>query len=526
MEDDINILLGVGGTGAKVVEAALVLMAAGVGPKTSSRTVHVGLIDQDQSNGNVARTRELLAKLGAFRDTWSVLNAPNYVDWKTQNENAVTIGSIKAVPLFPNESNALWCPERDDASLASILGGSVTEDNRRELFNLLFMQGREEQELPLGKGYRGRAHVGATALVSAMIGEGSPLLARLRTLMEDPARKKVNIFIVGSAFGGTGAAGFPTLARALHRMRTAQDVTNGDNVSIGGMLMLPYFSFDDDAGDGESVVTSDELLPKAQLALDYYHNLFENERAFDHFYALGWGSLFHLGYHEAGAKEQTNPALAPELFAASAALDYFDRASQPGDQEDKTRIMVAARNDHVIRWKDLPMADEIEPKLAQLLRFGVYWKYIAQGMIDAKTGMLGMGKNWIQKLTNGAKAIEADRELTALNALIDHVLVWAATVEHMGGRQWAGGPWNMRHFVEEGETPTQPVVQIPAVSEGAALDGFDELVRIDSGEFAPRAGAKLHHDLRSGGIELNNESRGLGMALATVAAAASLREVN
>lgn len=525
MEDDINILLGVGGTGAKVVEAALVLMAAGVGPKTASRTVHVGLIDQDQSNGNVARTRALLAKLGAFRDSWSGMNAPNYVDWQTQNQDSVSIGSVRAVPLFPDESNALWCPEEDDASLASILGGSIGDDNRRELFNLLFMKGREEQDLPLGKGYRGRAHVGATALVSAMIGDGSELMARLRTLMEDPAHRKVNIFIVGSAFGGTGAAGFPTLARALHRLRRAQDVVNGDNVTLGGMLMLPYFSFDDDAGDGESVVTSDELLPKAQLALDYYHNLFENERAFDHFYALGWGNLFHLGYHEAGAAEQTNPALPPELFAASASMDFFDRASMPGDQPDATRVMVSARNDHVIRWKDLPLADEIEPKLAQLLRFGVYWKYIAQNMIDAKTGMLGMGKNWIQKLTGGAKAIEADRELTALNALIDHALVWAATVEHKGGRQWAGGPWNMRHFVIEGDSPTEPVRQVEALSEAAALDGFDELIRIDSGDFVQRKGAELHHDLRSGTIQLNNQSRGLGMALATVAAAASLREV-
>lgn len=523
MEDEINILLGVGGTGAKVIEAALVLMAAGIGPDTPSRTVHVGLVDQDQSNGNVARTRDLLNKLGTFRQTWSAMNAPNFIDWQAEGDDAVSIGSIRAVPLFPDESNALWCPEEDEASLASILGGSISDQPRRDLFDMLFMPGREEQDLPLGKGYRGRAHVGATALVAAMVEDGSQLMARLRVLIEDPSRRKVNIFIVGSAFGGTGAAGFPTLARALHRLRRNSDTVNGDNVTLGGLLMLPYFSFNDDDGDGESVVTSDELLPKAQLALDYYHNLFENEQAFDHFYALGWDSLFHLGYHEAGAAEQSNPALPPELFAASAAMDFFARGAEAGEQAAETRVMVAARDQRAIRWKDLPHAAEIEPRLAQLLRFAVYWRYIAEDMIDAKSGLLGMGKNWIQKLTDGAKAIDADRELSSLRALIDHVLVWAATVEKTGGNQWAGGPWNLGQFIAMTESPSQPVEQVGSLSEAEALQGFDKLIRIDSGEYRQRAGADLHHELRKGEVPVSNASRGLGMALATVAKAASLQ---
>jgi hypothetical protein len=519
MQDDVNILIGVGGTGAKVVEAALVLMAAGVGP----REVHVGLLDQDQSNGNVARTRELITTIGAFRKAWS--EGKNYIDWKSDRSDAVGLGSIDVVPLFPAENNSLWCPEEKEASLGSILGPSIGGDpNRRDLFDLLFMRDREEQDLPLGKGYRGRAHVGATALVSAMIEDGSALLERLRVLMEDANRRKVNIFLVGSAFGGTGAAGFPTLARALDQMRQAKDFTNGANVTLGGILMLPYFSFNDAKTDSDAVVTSDELLPKAQLALDYYHNLFGSERAFDQFYALGWGNLFHLGYHEAGAAEQTNPALPPELFAASAALDFYSRAAMPGSQPDSTRTMVSARENLPIRWKDLPLSAEIEPKLGQFLRFSIYWRYIAEDMIDASSGILGMSKNWIQKLTNGEKKIDADREISSLRRLIDHVLVWAATLENMAGRQWSEGPWNMRDFVTENEnSPTEPVSQIATLSESDALDGFDKLIRIDSGEFVARAGATLNRELKSGTIKLDNESRGLGRAVATVAKAASLR---
>ena len=41
-------------------------------------------------------------------------------------------------------------------------------------------------------------------------------------------------------FGGTGAAGFPSIARLLREI-IKKNITDG--VKIGGALMLPYFSF-------------------------------------------------------------------------------------------------------------------------------------------------------------------------------------------------------------------------------------------------------------------------------------------
>lgn len=521
MSDCVNILIGVGGTGAKVVEALMVLMAAGVG--SDAGTVHVGLIDQDESNGNVARTLGLVRAIGKFRREWS-RNGANHVDWRSTASDKIAIGGVDIRPLFETEDKAVWCPEKDVETLDSIIGSNL-DASRRALFDMLFMPGREEQRLPLGKGYRGRAHVGATALIAAMLADDSTLMHRLRELMEaSGARSKVNIFIVGSAYGGTGAAGFPTLARALHRLRKSKDFKNSaDNVSLGGMLMLPYFSFQDDDGDGEAVVTTDELLPKAQLALNYYDDLFEGERAFDQFYALGWGSLFHLNYHEAGSQEQSNPALPPELFAATAGIDFFRRNMVVGEPGDATRVMVAARNGPVIRWSDLPVHDEIEEKLGQFLRAAVYWRYLVKDMIDAPKGLLGRG-NWVQKLSDGATTASAQAELASLNALIDHVILWAATIEHQARAHWPKGPWSLRNFVTETDSPTVPVKLRSEMTEREVLDGFDQLVRIDDGEqFVPRASAHIFDDLTNGRIKVNDESRGLGRVLATVAKASSLK---
>ena len=51
-----NYLIGIGGTGARVIEAAVNLCAAGFGPDELS----IFLIDPDAGNGNLTRTKNLI----------------------------------------------------------------------------------------------------------------------------------------------------------------------------------------------------------------------------------------------------------------------------------------------------------------------------------------------------------------------------------------------------------------------------------------------------------------------------------
>src|SRR5215213_7688769 len=51
-----NYLIGIGGTGARVIEAAVNLCAAGYGPPELS----IFLIDPDAGNGNLTRTKKIL----------------------------------------------------------------------------------------------------------------------------------------------------------------------------------------------------------------------------------------------------------------------------------------------------------------------------------------------------------------------------------------------------------------------------------------------------------------------------------
>src|SRR5688500_2676212 len=58
-----NVLIGIGGTGSKVVESVVHLCAAGLGPDK----LHVFMIDPDQGNGNLTRTKSLIKKYTGLR---------------------------------------------------------------------------------------------------------------------------------------------------------------------------------------------------------------------------------------------------------------------------------------------------------------------------------------------------------------------------------------------------------------------------------------------------------------------------
>ena len=62
-----NFIVGIGGTGAKCIEHLVHGCAAGLGPEQ----LWVGMVDQDEANGNVNRTKILLSKYKNLRDSLS-----------------------------------------------------------------------------------------------------------------------------------------------------------------------------------------------------------------------------------------------------------------------------------------------------------------------------------------------------------------------------------------------------------------------------------------------------------------------
>lgn len=514
-----SILIGVGGTGAKIVEQAIALMAAGLGP----RQVYVGLVDQDNSNGNVARTKALIASYREFRQAWGGVNPSSVIDWRgdARGVEGLAFCGTQIDELF--EDGALWCPGGDQSTLRNMIGQNLS-DRQKDLFDLLFMPGEEEQDLPLGEGYRGRAHVGAAALIARLSDPTNPLTRRLGELMEGGGgRERVNIFLAGSSFGGTGAAGFPTIARELHRIRSAPDFANRGEVAIGGALMLPYFGFaPPDEEQREMVVTTDELLPKAQLALEHYGSLFDSEKTFERFYLIGWDRFFQLGYHEAGNLEQCNPPLLPELFGAAAALDFLAPKEALDTDKAQVDVIVSARISRDLRWEDFPI-EGVEEKLGQLLRFAVYWRYVVADLIQQARPWVGKG-NWTHRLTERKHAEESVQALFALDDLLIKLLDLLATLEHCSPQEWKIGPWRLRDLLNptHDARPTDPVSLVSGHADATAI--FSGLVRRDDGLPWDRDAAAVYDDLDNRQDELaEGAHRGYGRVVAAAYRAARLR---
>lgn len=517
-----NILIGIGGTGAKVVEATLMLFSAGIGPDE----VHVGLIDQDNANGNANRAVTRIDTMVELWDRWHAGKLPNSFISRPHDrlgDDAIALNGVRVKRLFDN-GKAIWAPREDSASLQAILGRNLDPD-RQGLFDLLFSPDAEEQQFPLTRGYRGRAHVGAAAMMAAMI-DDNPLFDRMKELMQGKGdNHEVRIFIAGSAFGGTGAAGFPTFARELHRLREEVNFTG----RIGGVLMLPYFSFRN-TPEGQPaptlpVVTTDELMPKARLAVEFYANLFESERTFDRFYTMGWDRFFPLDYHADGADQQRNPPLLPELVTAAAITGFFteDAGAETARARDAVPVYTSGRGGGDFGWTDLPLPEAAQHALGQLLRFAVYWRYWVHPSLRDRRGLTrNLAEKWMRALGLPKDIQPHLAEEEVLDRYLDQVLIWAAGIERWSRGSWSRGLWTLADYL----APMQPEKanrDMVLAEIGQARGG--DVVFDEGGNPVSRDFADAYDELSASAVRLGyGDHKGYGDAVAAVYRAMRIRD--
>ena len=518
----INILIGIGGTGAKIVESALYLFSAGVGP---SPKVIVGLVDQDNSNGNVVRTELLLKLLVRLRGHFAAGRA-NRIDWRSSEaDGGCSLFGIDMEPLF--EETAHWRPAPDGMpTLRHVMQHQDMQDDERALFDLLFRDegaaaADAEQTMNLAEGYRGRAHVGAAALVSALDHDQPEFLERLVELMQASAGgEEVRIFLAGSLFGGTGAAGFPTISRMLHKLRstTNDKRIQGDKVYIGGALMLPYFRFGPPGDPDANVITSAQLLPQARVAIDFYEGLLQQERVFDRLYVSGWDQMFDLGYHEPGRAEQRNPALLPELVGALAAADFFTR---PAAELPAPAPLVAARRSRAgFAWADLPAHDSMKrmlyDRLGRTLRFALWWHYRIEPALDERNLFGGLKAGWLKRLAGDTDwQVDTPEARKDLLQYTDAMLKWASSLRLFSeGVLNSFALWNSERIWEQADRrkPTHPVTLRASRTEEESVGDLNVLLHPSDENAPPVSASIVFEDLNRRPV--TGDSQGLGRLVA------------
>ena len=399
-----NYLIGIGGTGARVIEAAVNLCAAGFGPDSLS----IFLVDPDAGNGNLTRTKSLIT---------------NYIKCRknlTKGENTKIFKTDISIP--PDEKGLVWEIFADTgATLSNFINYKNMMQNKKELSDfasVLFTD--TELNTELNEGFRGHPSIGSVVMANPPQDEYP-----FKMLFDDLAGNKkpndIRVFLVGSVFGGTGAAGFPTLGskNILKYHSSAKLQENVSQILLGGALVLPYFSFELDAeaeAKENMFVTTNDFPIATKAALQYYN---EKDLGFDQIYFIGDSLAQKVGKFGVGAKKQENLPHYIEVVSSLAAFDFYDQPEIKGEAEKM--LFTAIRETDTVKWSDLPVSrdpDKIRGKQRDLKSLLTYmtvfaYSYLTYGkrILEAPHSVVKAYKEtWYRENFDFSERDENDKE--------------------------------------------------------------------------------------------------------------------
>lgn len=408
--------IGIGGTGAKCLESLIHITAAGMMPDNDD--LYILFVDPDKANGSLERAKTTFEHYKVFSEN-DQLAQPHILQ--------TNIDSAKPYIFSPFDNQ-----DDDKRKLSSVFKYSELELDKEnpaaaDLFKVLYS--KRERETGLNEGFRGHPSIGASIMAQTVLGAGEPWKTFRLKVANDPNAK---IFIIGSIFGGTGASGFPTIAKLIKNEFKGKPV----KPMIGGALVLPYFSFIDD-GDNENELKakSDYFLMNTQAALKYYNLINNKELVYNSIYLLGNDAQIEEEKFSLGGKSQRNSQHFIELYAALAAIHFFENAT--ADSGAEYLRLNRANNPH--QWSDLPDGKggtKILSKLQQLTNFSFAYLNIYKPMLDDifEKKKSGFHTPWyidfFKRNRISLKDVNVKNSLNNVNDYCEDFLVWLANVQN------------------------------------------------------------------------------------------------
>ena len=424
-----NFIIGIGGTGAKCLEHLLHCCSAGLGPQN----LWAGIVDQDEANGNVSRTKILLSK---------------YMNLRSSLRNEAGHDLAKDSNLFKTHittnNDAVWLPLKGaDPTLEEVIHYELLKPEVKGLMDCLYDP--DEMKQNLSEGFRARPNIGAAAMLATTGNEDDPFWSQIYKAI-DAARggEEVRVFIISSIFGGTGASGFPNIARRIKQIQKEKNVTS--NFHLGGALMLPYFNYDvpEENMEGELYAKPEEFLDQTKGALQYYAKLFEYDKIFDQVYVTGWDPLTKLPNFKMGGNLQNNPPLFPELYAALGALKFFSEDNKISDTQEIFHIGKNESNE--ILWSDIPnVSNNLNSKnnISNLIRFSFSYNWMYGPALTGSWSKIKKyeNENWFKRLifkntyNSETKACEIGHEqnqevILSMQEYCQDVLTWITDMQY------------------------------------------------------------------------------------------------
>lgn len=292
-------VFGIGGTGARVIKALTLLIASGV-PVSNTNMIVPILIDPDKANGDLTRTLELLRLYRSLRQhTEQDVNRFFYKEIRSLGDSESKTTNEYHFSLN-NDSNQ---PFRDMIGLGTMTPAS------QAMARMLFSEPNLAADMEVG--FKGNPNIGSVALNRF---KDSETFRSFATSFNQDDR----IVIIGSIFGGTGAAGLPLLIKNLRNADPS--VPQHEllrNAPIAAISVLPYFNV-----QGNTSIDSNTFISKTKAALSYYAANLCSNNSVNALYYLG-DAIANTHKGADGAAAQRNKAHFIELAAALAVIDFM-----------------------------------------------------------------------------------------------------------------------------------------------------------------------------------------------------------
>jgi hypothetical protein len=350
-------VIGVGGSGAKCLESMIHFAATGL---LGDSKLELLLVDPDESNGNVERTRN---SLNIYQNCQQLVNA---------GDKAVSFGWMGSTIKY----HGLWSPfaqESQSRELGSFFRYSTLRSNEPALSSLFdVLYSAEERTQTLDEGFRGRPSIGSAVMSQIdmrRLGE-APWSTLIQSIEADAGNgQNPKILLCGSMFGGTGASGLPTIAKLINNCLNPPGESKNirGSVKLGCVFLLPYFSFTvpPDAESNEGLFASaDHFLLNTEAALRYYVD--RSGDLFDSIYLLGNESTEAVKF-SVGRGTQNNQPHFIELMAALGARDFL-----LNDRTDSL-MLLSRQQQGLVTWRDLPDWPNVKRLMANSTRLSYIW---------------------------------------------------------------------------------------------------------------------------------------------------------
>lgn len=304
-----NYVLFIGGTGARVYRSFLHLCAAGV---VQSGTITTLLLDADVKNRAVTDCRDLYASYQAHYEYMQNREASDAGQEPLFrcNVQMATKSAISPVPEGPGGSGRI----------KRLLG--IANEDPEKIRAMKWFYSKEEREQNLEHGFYAHPNIGCVFFQNLVDESVNQFLDSVYKDLK--VESSVNIVLVGSVFGGTGASGLPSMLKMI------RSKCNSDRIHYYGILITPYFEvpkLEDSKNSKDIVIRSEDFNCNTRAALEYY----KNHREFERIYLVGKKTLDQINRkYSNGGVDQDNKAHIVEVYAAMAVRDCLEKNRSKG----------------------------------------------------------------------------------------------------------------------------------------------------------------------------------------------------